>query len=312
MSQIDPTKKAAWLSLISDANLKIQAGEKVFERGQGYLRENAVKNLKVTLDESDQLVVTSAVVGTWKYAVKMKFESAGLDIKGGCGCPHSSEDGYFCKHQVATAMKVREQMASNAWSVKKMNVGDIEKGGFEKTRAFLMKQTKEVLVSWMMEKSKKSQALRTDLKLWGLQKNVEFDEQTIEQSIQQLIFLGSTDLQGTQCTDYAKKIKKAMGLVKAWMPKEPSHARKMCESMMRMVSAVLLDSEDAYGDLNEVVNPLQELHLAALRAAPPQKGWIEEWLVEAEADDLGLWDVERMLEAAGKEVKESYKKRFFR
>lgn len=82
--------------LLTLETLRRQAGRTFFERGEEYAEIGAVGALQ--WDESS---VRAGVQGTERYRVRL--EAAGAKLVGTCSCP-VGRDGFFCKHCVAVGL----------------------------------------------------------------------------------------------------------------------------------------------------------------------------------------------------------------
>jgi uncharacterized Zn finger protein len=80
----------------TEADLKLAAGAKSFERGLDYV--DSVSALEVTSTQ-----VTAVVYGSSPYGVCLTFGGGGLGAA--CTCPYG-QDGFFCKHCVAVGLSV--------------------------------------------------------------------------------------------------------------------------------------------------------------------------------------------------------------
>lgn len=88
---------ATLIEMVSDTELlRILAGPRSYERGEGYAAEGYVHSIT---EYKGKLVAT--VTGTHDYQVKLWIEHDALESS--CTCP-MGEMGEFCKHCVATAL----------------------------------------------------------------------------------------------------------------------------------------------------------------------------------------------------------------
>jgi len=119
------------------------AGERSFERGEGYFDEERVRSLV----EFEGLMAAT-VEGTEDYRVKLWVESSGLGFS--CECPHADE-GNFCKHCVAVGLAWLAERGSQAGSgAGGHRAGIARLGG---VRAFLEKQDKSSLVELIVREA---------------------------------------------------------------------------------------------------------------------------------------------------------------
>lgn len=83
-------------ALFDTDKLRKIAGDKAFERGQGYADRGLITLLSLNGHE-----ILAAAFGSDDYTVWLK--GAGSSILGQCTCP-AYDDAGFCKHLVATAL----------------------------------------------------------------------------------------------------------------------------------------------------------------------------------------------------------------
>ncbi len=134
---------------ISESLLIKLAGLGAYERGLGYFEEGRVCSL-----ESSQRKTTAVVNGSQPYRVELRHTQRQLD--GACDCPAS--DGIdFCKHCVAVALAVRENLEDGAR----------EGGGSDRQKiaTYLAAQDRESLVKLLMEALPKASTLEQRLLL---------------------------------------------------------------------------------------------------------------------------------------------------
>jgi uncharacterized Zn finger protein len=91
---------------ITDADLIELAGPGAFDRGYEYYREGRVVELATKDDRT-----IGIVDGTYLYRVELRHDQ--LELDGGCDCP-ASDHIVFCKHCVATALALRDELVGNA------------------------------------------------------------------------------------------------------------------------------------------------------------------------------------------------------
>lgn len=144
---------------ISDNELFELAGPGPFERGYDYYRQGQVIDL-----ESRSEGIVALVSGTDLYRVKLRYD--GMEIDGSCNCPASQGFG-FCKHCVAAALELRDQLADGALTATKVDDTVLE--------AYLVRQDTKVLASHLLK------ALHRDPVLYErLQRQVELDLGTLD------------------------------------------------------------------------------------------------------------------------------------
>jgi uncharacterized Zn finger protein len=128
------------------------AGERYFERGEGYHRGGHVRGLV-----EHEGTIAAKVLGTHEYRVRLRAEDDRLDNS--CDCP-LGVDGVFCKHCVAVGLAWLEGEAGHELS----EVG-AEPVTMDDVRAYLEGQDKDVVVSIVMEQAMEDDRLRERLLL---------------------------------------------------------------------------------------------------------------------------------------------------
>lgn len=128
------------------------AGERYFERGEGYHRGGHVR----ALVEHDGAIVAK-VLGTYEYRVRFWVEDDAFAYS--CDCP-LGVDGEFCKHCVAVGLAWLEGEAGHEPSEE-----STEQVTMDDVRAYLEEQDKDVLVRIVMEQAMEDEQLRERLLL---------------------------------------------------------------------------------------------------------------------------------------------------
>ena len=130
------------------------AGERYFERGEGYYHDGRVH----ALVEHEGTIVAK-VLGMHEYRVRFRVEDD--EFVYSCDCP-LGVDGEFCKHCVAVGL---------AWLGGEMGGGLSEEGTepvtMDDVRTYLEGQEKDVLVRLLMEQAMEDERLRERLLLRG-------------------------------------------------------------------------------------------------------------------------------------------------
>ena len=129
---------------ISDDELLDLAGPGAFERGYEYFRNGHVGDLDIRGGQTLALVS-----GTDLYRVQLLHDGTRLD--GSCNCP-ASDGIVFCKHCVATALELRDQLAESA-----LTTAECVNDGILK--AYLSEQDPETLVSYLVQLLPKERSL---------------------------------------------------------------------------------------------------------------------------------------------------------
>jgi uncharacterized Zn finger protein len=121
---------------ITDDELLDLAGLGAFERGYDYFRNGHVGDLDIRGGQTLALVS-----GTDLYRVQLLHDGTGLD--GSCNCP-ASDGVVFCKHCVATALELRDQLAESGLAM-------VERFDDRNLKDYLSDQDPETLVSYLLQ-----------------------------------------------------------------------------------------------------------------------------------------------------------------
>lgn len=152
---------------ITEANLLELAGPGAFDRGYEYYREGRVVELEMRSDRT-----IGVVDGTSLYRVELLHDQADLD--GSCDCPASDHIG-FCKHCVATALALRDHLASSMLAARN-DSGDA-------LRDYLAGLDTETLVTHLMTVIHKDPALYEQLRNQAQFENGTADISEIKRAI---------------------------------------------------------------------------------------------------------------------------------
>lgn len=138
-------------TLTHDVLLEL-AGERYFERGEGYHHGGHVRSLV-----EYEGTIAAKVLGTYEYRVRLWIEEDELDYS--CDCP-LGVDGEFCKHCVAVGLVWLEGEAGHGLS--EVGAGPV---AMDDVRAYLEEQDRDVLVRIVMEQAMEDERLRERLLL---------------------------------------------------------------------------------------------------------------------------------------------------
>src|SRR5699024_3905097 len=125
--------------------LRDRVGEVIFERGRRYATEG-----RVALQRHGPTSAEPVVTGSEDYVVEI--EVASRDLAGSCTCPFA-EDGFCCKHMVATVRRWaeagREDEAPGGDAFQQENDGESapESDEEERLRGFLAEQP----LGWLVD-----------------------------------------------------------------------------------------------------------------------------------------------------------------
>jgi uncharacterized Zn finger protein len=124
------------LDCVNIDRVRSLAGDRWFARGQAYVQQGRVTNLRVSRHN-----ISASVSGTETYRVKISCNNSRISYD--CSCPVGA-DGNFCKHCVAVSLAWLENDASDL-------------------RAFLEQQDRDSLIELILDEASNNRTLRERL-----------------------------------------------------------------------------------------------------------------------------------------------------
>lgn len=275
------------IDLITDKNLLLElAGERSYERGEGYAADGMVHSIT---EYKGKLVAT--VTGTHDYQVKLWVEHDELEYS--CTCP-MGEMGEFCKHCVATAL-VRADEAESAGKQrggKQGKRGAVGKrtGSLDDARKYLEGQSKESLIELLLEHALEDKRLRERLLLHAARANpsgldIEVYRRAIKDAVKPGRFVDYYEA-GAYAHGIRKTIQELRELLRA------GHAAaciELTEYALKQVERAIGNVDDSDGHMSVVIEDLEMLHLEACRQAKPDGVKLAQRLFKWEMESQ--WDV---------------------
>ncbi len=245
--------------VITRSLIRRLAGERYYERGVAYFEEDRVSSLQQVGDS-----VRAIVMGSEEYVVQLTTGKA-KTLEYRCACPLGS-DGEFCKHCVAAGLAWLERTAPAA--VKKRAAAPPITD--EEVSRALHQEDKETLIAWLLDWAAEDESLHKKLVLaasrhLGSEVLLAETRKSLESAIRVRRFMEYRNMPA-----YAAGVQEALDGVRALI--ESGHASAMidlCESGLRWVAAAIEKVDDSDGYMSELIGQLQELHLSACLAAPP-------------------------------------------
>jgi uncharacterized Zn finger protein len=268
-------------SVLTDAELRRLAYGKSYGRGRGYFERGAVESLAEVGDR-----LSARVRGAELYEVRL-WSEGGLACS--CTCPVGS-DGLFCKHCVAAGLEWLERQREEEPLDEPDSPAPPDHVTFDELRAYVNGQSAETLAGLVMRHA---------------ELDPEFAEQLMRRAAASrpggpgVPFLRKAIMNATRvhgalygraATAFAEGIRAALepvlGLAESGRGAE---AMELAEhAVKRMQQAMNVDdSED--GCMSEVLAEVQDLHLAASRAAKPDPEVLARWLYQTALESD--WDL---------------------
>jgi len=261
------------------------AGDRYLERGQRYAAEGRVRAV-----EEDETTIAGTVAGSHDYEVRIWVEDD--DLAYACDCP-IGVDGAFCKHLVALAIAGLDQAQRHptTGATETPALGDRPRPiTMTDVRTYLDAQDHGTLVDMILAQSDDDERLRRRLLTrTAMAATAGEAAGQIRRAIDQAIRAhGFVDY--AEAYHYARGIHDAVDLVEGLLRDgQPAAVIELCEHALRRIEQAIESVDDSDGELGGLLERLQELHLAACRAARPDP---EELATRLFAWELSSeWDV---------------------
>lgn len=254
------TRQVRLETALSRRWLRAAAGDASFARGEEYFAEERVRGV-VAVTESDSIAAT--VRGSRDYRVRLWRDAAGLAAA--CTCP-MGESGAFCKHAVAVGLAWLERVRGGATAR-----GARRADPLATLRATLSKLDAKALADLLAEVAAEDDELRERLLLRAAERaRGPFDPDVFRRAIRQAVRTGG-GVPYREAADYARRVSE---LVEA-LRRLPAlgHAAETVELAELFLTALeerIGEVDDSDGYLGQILGDLEELHLAACRAARPE------------------------------------------
>ncbi len=244
----------AVFAAFTEADIKLAAGPRSFERGLEYLDE--VADLEIASKE-----ITATVYGSSEYRVSLAFGGGGLG--GHCTCPQG-RDGFFCKHCVAVGLSV-------------LKMGEDLPRHIETARA-----QRQLLDSWLESLSKEellaelSGLLDGDLELrrrFELRAaSVNLDAAMVRRAVAGLVALPRRGyVEYDESYRYASDVLEAAGAIDDLIQAGgAAEAIGIAREAIGLVAQAYESVDDSSGSVADAEHELLAVHLRACEAAPPE------------------------------------------
>ncbi|GGN85019.1 hypothetical protein GCM10011579_075600 [Streptomyces albiflavescens] len=252
---------------LTEANLKVLAGARSFERGLGYL--DAVSGVEV----GDRWV-TATVLGTDRYEAELTLEGP-RGLTGVCDCPYGLE-GNFCKHLVALGLTVLAQRESlpRQRSVARTRAQDLDE--------WLSALSKDELLALVREQIGEDRQLRRRLELRAA--SARGDLAGVQARIREVLDIGRFAQYGyveyADARAYADQAGQAVSAIGALTGSgRAADAITLAREAMPLLAEAVESVDDSDGWLGQVGARLADAHLDACRSARTDPEALARWLV---------------------------------
>jgi uncharacterized Zn finger protein len=254
----------------TEADIRLAAGAKAFERGLEYIGQ--VGDLEIAGAE-----ITASVRGGARYRVCLRPGGPGL--AGDCTCPHGQE-GFFCKHCVAVGL-----------AVLRLDEEHIEEARAQRRtlESWLTSLSREELLAELFGLLDDDRDLRRRLQLRAAA--LHGDAAAVLQAVTELVTVPRGDGMGYGgARSYAGDVHKAAAaiddLIRAGGAED---AVGIAEEAVERVTEAFRYADDSSGLIRDAGYALLAAHLRACRAARTDPVLLGEYLAELLTGNDSLW-----------------------
>jgi uncharacterized Zn finger protein len=269
----------------TEADIKLAAGARSFERGLDYL--SAVADLEVTSSR-----ITASVYGNDEYRVCLIAGDEGLG--GGCTCPHG-QDGFFCKHCVAVGLSV---LGMGEDLTRHMEAAQASRQALE---SWLQSLSKQELLAELLGLLDEDKDLRERFELRVAAANA--DTVTVRRAVMELVTPPRREyIDYNQAHSYTSDVYKAAAAIDDLIENgEAADAIEIAREAIDQIAGACGSVDDSSGSVVDAGYELLAAHLRACQAAPPDPVSLGDYLAELLLyDDYGFGpDLEDYAELLG-------------
>lgn len=258
------------LAVLNESTVARLASSRSFERGVAYLEEGHVGALRVSVGR-----VAASVRGAESYAVELSGDEGRLRFD--CSCP-VGRDGAFCKHCVAVALSWLGDHGAPAPTL-------------DDARAYLETLPLPALVDLLIDHAHDDERLARKLLLMatrpvsGASADLVSIRALIDQAFAYDGFIPYREVWG-----YVRGVDETIDVLEGMLAEGRSaDVVELAEHALAAVEHSLGHIDDSGGQMGEVAERLEELHLDACRRAAPDAVALAQRLFAREVE--GEWDI---------------------
>jgi uncharacterized Zn finger protein len=260
--------------------LRRLAGPRSFDRGENYFKLGLVRSLS-----EYNGAITAKVKGTHTYTVKLREDDGELVYS--CTCP-MGDDGAFCKHCVAAGLSWLEQKMDGKGK-KAGRRGGHDDVTMEDVKGHLETLEQDVLVEMIMQQAQENDALREKLLMQAARKTtggrrLSSLKKIIREAIDPGNFIGYYEMGA-----YASQVHNVLETLENLLKDSPAEVIELAEYALSETETAIESVDDSNGEMGDILQRLQDLHLAACRKVKPDPEELAARLFERELN--GQWDV---------------------
>ena len=261
--------------------LRNLAGPIIFARGEVYCDSGHVFSLV-----EHQGTLAAKVSGTHDYRVKLWLEDGELEFE--CTCPYAA-DGTFCKHVVAAGLAWLKGETAGKRTGKQAGRKGQPTVTLDDVEQYLQQQSKQTLVSLVMEQVLENDRLRERLLLkvartTGTGIDINAFRQAIDRAIDHGGFVDYHEM-----SSYTEGIHEVVDSLKDVLKEGHANAViELSEYALEQAEDAMNSVDDSDGELGSLMEQLQELHHQACQQANPDPEELAQRLFEWEVNSS--WD----------------------
>ncbi|MEW6201235.1 MAG: DUF6880 family protein [bacterium] len=293
---------------ITQALLRQMAGERSYERGVGYFKGGLVGSIAIDGNEA-----RAKVEGTRTYRVRLWVDEDG--VNGECTCPAYNDAG-FCKHCVAVGLSVidaKEDVSGGAQQKSGQGKRKTKAVTMDDLRVYLKEMEKSDLVEIIIGQAMNDDRLRERLMLNKAKKaaNGGIDLGSFRNIIDSAVRTGYF-VDYHYAYDYCHNIDEVVDSLEELL--KDGHAEEviqLAEYALASVEEAMNNVDDSDGYMGDILERIQELHLAACKKAKPDPEQLARRLFEWEMRtdwDTFYGAVDTYAAVLGRKGIETYKK----
>lgn len=296
--------ESRWLDRLTDDALQQASSASILERGRDYASDGSVHVRRLTLAPSPS--VDAVVTGSERYVVRLQVHASSL--RGTCTCPNAA-DGWFCKHQVAVALVLRDRLEAPAWTSTSRGASGLEPVAEVDERAaleeFLTAQPHRALVERLMRLADEDFEIERELHAWRALNAAETNISATDALglIERILATDGRFIERREATSWARRAEGVLPLLRKESGRSPVRGLDCTRRALTLAWAALQDADDSDGAMGEVCAAIGAAWLDALRAAGPRPAAFGEAYLELLlADPISSFDAEAAERALGAEA----------
>ncbi len=276
---------SSWLDKVDPA---------VVSRGKDYVRRKLVKPVASLAFE---------VQGSELYHVVLDPASPFLSE---CDCPHAA-NGALCKHVVAawfTMLAPSADVSTPAPKAKPASRKRTAKTAAVPSTGLVAEAELAVIREFISERSNTSTAPNAGQRLSATEDIPQSPKQW--RSFVVHAMPSKQGMYGRELERWADNALDALQLLDEQLTQQPAMVRNAIGIALLRLYMIWQTSDDSDGQVAELYGWLLNMVHKAVKAEPPPKSWLKDWIALMEADPVGNWNEEELLADSGPALRTAY------